>query len=107
MGRECIPSFSLTVAYLEFANGHDCRLHRPVTLYSFRQKFCVAVLETDEGVLCGEKIGDVLDFIRAKLLVYDRPYYVVTLHPDLGGDESGYLFFGSGCLDMYIIRSYI
>ena len=38
------PSFSLTVAYREFARGHDCRLHSPVTLYSFRQKFWVIVL---------------------------------------------------------------
>ena len=39
-----IPSFSLTVAYLEFARGQDCRLQNPVTLYSFRQKFWVDVL---------------------------------------------------------------
>lgn len=39
------PSFSLTVAYLEFANGQLCLLHSPVTLYSFRQKFWVAVLK--------------------------------------------------------------
>ena len=32
-------------AYREFASGHDCRLHRPVKLYSFRQKVaCVADL---------------------------------------------------------------
>jgi hypothetical protein len=28
-----------TVAYREFARGHDWRLQRPVTLYSLRQKF--------------------------------------------------------------------
>lgn len=33
------PSFSLTVAYRELARGHDCLLQRPVTLYSFLQKF--------------------------------------------------------------------
>jgi hypothetical protein len=44
VGRPCKPSCSLTVAYREFAKGHDWRLHRPVTLYSFRQKFCVEVL---------------------------------------------------------------
>ena len=41
-----IPSFSLTVAYLEFARGQDCRLQNPVTLYSFRQKFWVDVLHS-------------------------------------------------------------
>ena len=40
-----LPSFSLTVAYLEFARGHDCLLQKPVTLYSFLQKFWVDVLE--------------------------------------------------------------
>lgn len=29
------------VAYLEFARGHDCRLQRPVTLCSLRQKVCL------------------------------------------------------------------
>ncbi len=43
------PSFSLTVAYLEFANGQLCLLQKPVTLYSFRQKFCVAVLVVNSG----------------------------------------------------------
>jgi hypothetical protein len=38
------PSCSRTVAYRELARGHDCRLQNPVTLYSFRQKFCVTVL---------------------------------------------------------------
>ena len=40
-----LPSFSLTVAYLLFARGQDCLLHRPVTLYSLRQKVWVAVLK--------------------------------------------------------------
>jgi hypothetical protein len=31
------------VAYLLFARGQLLLLHRPVTLYSFRQKFCVCV----------------------------------------------------------------
>lgn len=35
---------SLMVAYLLLASGHDERLHKPVTLYSLRQKFCVLVL---------------------------------------------------------------
>ncbi len=34
-----LPSFSLTVAYREFAKGQDCRLQKPLTLYSLRQKF--------------------------------------------------------------------
>lgn len=33
-----------TVAYREFASGHDCLLHSPETLYSFRQKFCSFVV---------------------------------------------------------------
>ena len=32
------------MAYLLFANGQEDLLHRPVTLYSFLQKFCVFVL---------------------------------------------------------------
>ena len=30
--------------YLLFASGHELRLQRPVTLYSFLQKFCVCIL---------------------------------------------------------------
>ena len=48
---EDVPSCSRTVAYREFASGHDCLLQNPVTLYSLRQKFCVAVLE---GVKSGQ-----------------------------------------------------
>jgi hypothetical protein len=38
------PHSSRIVAYLLFARGHDDLLQRPVTLYSFLQKFCVFVL---------------------------------------------------------------
>lgn len=40
------PSCSRIVAYLLFASGHELRLQRPVTLYSFLQKFCVCILHT-------------------------------------------------------------
>lgn len=40
-----IPFSSRTVAYWLLANGHDAREHKPVKLYSWRQKFCVSVLE--------------------------------------------------------------
>lgn len=33
------------VAYLLFARGQLLRLHRPVTLYSLRQKFCTCVFD--------------------------------------------------------------
>jgi len=34
-----VPPDSRTVAYLLFARGQEVRLHRPVMLYSFLQKF--------------------------------------------------------------------
>ena len=73
------PSFSLTVAYREFARGHDCRLHSPVTLYSFRQKFCVVVLRNESFATCW-LAKNLLDFVWAELLIYHRPYDIVTLH---------------------------
>lgn len=77
------PSFSRTVAYREFARGHDCRLQNPVTLYSFRQKFCVVVLFTSQLLKTSVVVSsfDSLDFIRAKRLVDDGPDHVVALHP--------------------------
>ncbi len=60
-------------------------MQNPVTLYSFRQKFCVAVLTKNEHF---EKLadgGNVLDFVGAELIVYDRPYHVVALH---GGERA-------------------
>ena len=44
MYRYSLPFSSRIVAYLLFANGQEDLLHRPVTLYSFLQKFCVFVL---------------------------------------------------------------
>jgi hypothetical protein len=38
------PSCSRTVAYRLLASGQDWRVQSPLTLYSFRQKFCVVVL---------------------------------------------------------------
>ena len=47
------PSFSRTVAYRELARGHDCRLHRPVRLYSLRQNvWCVDDLILYEQKWC-------------------------------------------------------
>lgn len=46
------PSFSLTVAYLLFANGQDCLLHKPVTLCSFRQNVWVVVLKHKHELSC-------------------------------------------------------
>lgn len=83
---DCVPSCSRTVAYREFASGHDCLLQNPVTLYSLRQKFCVAVLE---GAVDGQGFGTwvVVDqeanglyFVRAELGVNHGPYHVVALH---------------------------
>lgn len=34
-----VSGLERTVAYRELARGQDCLLHRPVTLYSLRQKF--------------------------------------------------------------------
>lgn len=39
-----IPFSSRTVAYWLLASGHDTRVHKPVKLYSCRQKFRVSVL---------------------------------------------------------------
>lgn len=78
-----VPSFSRTVAYLELANGHDCLLQKPVTLYSFRQKFCVSVLDTGKPSRKQNTTpNSSLDFVRTKLSIYHRPYHVVALHPD-------------------------
>lgn len=44
MYRYILPFSSLIVAYRLFASGQELRLQRPLTLYSFRQKFCVLVL---------------------------------------------------------------
>lgn len=49
-----VPFCSRIVAYRLLANGQDCRLQRPETLYSLRQKLPVGVLqwvreETKEG----------------------------------------------------------
>lgn len=76
------PSFSRTVAYREFAKGHDWRLQRPVTLYSLRQKFWVVVLRKwiRIGVYCLETETNALDFIGAELVIYYRPDHVVALH---------------------------
>ncbi len=84
--KQYSPSFSRTVAYREFAKGQLCLLHSPVALYSFRQKFCVVVLVASNGEVQHEghiqqmRSEYALDFVRTKLLVYDRPYYVVALH---------------------------
>lgn len=51
----CLPSCSLTVAYLLLARGHDCRLHCPVTLYSLRQKDCVRVLAQNSEIKLPEQ----------------------------------------------------
>lgn len=45
-----------TVAYRELASGQDCRLQRPVTLYSLRQKFCPFVVLFLELVNVSRKI---------------------------------------------------
>ena len=77
----CSPSFSRTVAYLEFAKGHDWRLQKPVALYSFLQKFCVAVLLKQAQLGQNFRIHVLLlDFVRAELLVYYRPNHIVALH---------------------------
>ena len=51
------PSSSLMVAYCELARGHAVRLHRPVRLYSLRQKVCVVVFTLKEQkrwlITCG------------------------------------------------------
>ena len=86
------PSFSRTVAYLEFARGQLCLLHKPVTLYSFRQKFCVAVLDESwpVSVLATREVGDhVLDFVRTELSIDHRPDHVVALHSDAASQNAG------------------
>jgi hypothetical protein len=40
-----LPPDSRTVAYRLFAKGQEVRLHKPVMLYSFLQKFWVTVLK--------------------------------------------------------------
>lgn len=82
--RKTWPSFSRTVAYLEFARGHDWREQSPVRLYSFLQKFCVVVLGEEMSLVNGlQRTGPliyVLDFVGAELLVDHGPDYIVALH---------------------------
>ena len=75
------PSCSRTVAYRELARGHDCRLQKPVRLYSFRQKFCVTVLGRPvELHVEKDTRNNILDFVRAELVTDGGPYHVVALH---------------------------
>lgn len=76
------PSCSRTVAYRELARGHDCRLQKPVRLYSFRQKFCVTVLEgpLSELHVDEDTRNNILDLVRAELVTDGGPYHVVALH---------------------------
>lgn len=79
------PSCSRTVAYLEFASGQLCRVQKPVTLYSFLQKFWVVVLwEAFSDGLGVVGKGNVLDFVGTELCVDHRPYNVVALHGAAG-----------------------
>jgi hypothetical protein len=57
--RKSTPSCSRTVAYREFASGHEERLHRPVTLYSLRQKALSCAILTDVGWVGGGRLGSV------------------------------------------------
>jgi len=75
------PSFSRTVAYRELARGHDCRLHSPVTLYSFLQKFCVVVLQkTQTWMSFSTSRSHSLDFVWAEMVIYHWPDNIITLH---------------------------
>jgi hypothetical protein len=77
----CTPSCSRTVAYRELARGHDCRLQRPVRLYSFRQKFCVTVLRRPDKLHVDKDTrNNILDFVRTELVTNGGPYHVVALH---------------------------
>ena len=68
----CSPSFSRTVAYLEFAKGHDWRLQKPVALYSFLQKFCVAVLSKQA------QLGQNFGYIFSYLTLYEQNCWFIT-----------------------------
>jgi hypothetical protein len=72
-----VASCSRIVAYRELARGHDCRLQRPVTLYSLRQKFfSLVVLQTSE--LRPRVTSRNLLYLKgAELLVDDLPNYLV------------------------------
>ncbi|KAJ2991444.1 hypothetical protein NUW54_g8190 [Trametes sanguinea] len=81
MNRD-VPSFSLTVAYREFAKGQLCLLQRPVTLYSFLQKFCVVVLH-DDGSIRGERSGHNAAFKEqgcTHLTLYEQNWVLITDH---------------------------
>ena len=69
-----LPSFSRTVAYREFARGHDCRLQKPVTLYSFLQKFCVSVLQISGQELCRDQWSRT----AAHLTLYEQNWVLIT-----------------------------
>ena len=63
------------VAYFE-RRGQDCLLQSPVTLYSFRQKLWVFALVLDIFM----KVGSILHFERAKVMVDDVPDQLVRVH---------------------------
>ena len=69
--RIILPFSSITVAYLELANGHEFLLHKPVTLYSFLQNVFVTVLYLKRKVLC---------LIRTMTVVDNFPDNVVYYH---------------------------
>lgn len=92
--RAPVSGSGRTVAYREFASGHDCRLQNPVRLYSFRQKFCSFVLSLREKFILVSlvvlslvnrlQVENSLELERAELLVDDLPDYLVGRHLERG-----------------------
>ena len=68
---------SSTVAYLAFANGQEWRVHRPVRLYSFRQKVCVTVLLRK---IMSQLVEDLLLLKRTVACADNLPNNVVLDH---------------------------
>lgn len=64
-------------------------MQKPVTLYSFLQKFWVVVLYVVEYIVFDIARNHILDFVGAELRVDDAPYNVVALHPYSLGQSQG------------------